>query len=222
VETTDSVDATQNSSGSTKRGADVLGNMFNIIMLNFNYAIIVTPVAGSSSLSDCFMTTTSKNSTSFSDVGIYIFNLIFLFIALSSEQSEFGKRVMGQLAAQEETNKIMMGVLSGLQQSVEMFANKFKSEAPRLETPRLETPRFEALQRNLSTAPAERFLGNISADTNNYVGIIGKFTPLNHQNRVTELFLDQYQKSRESMEAVKAENNLLSSLAKIQQLAYHM
>jgi hypothetical protein len=222
VETTDSVDATQNSSGSTKRGADVLGNMFNIIMLNFNYAIIVTPVAGSSSLSDCFMTTTSKNSTSFSDVGIYIFNLIFLFIALSSEQSEFGKRVIGQLAAQEETNKIMIGVLSGLQQSVEMFANKFKSEAPRLETPRLETPRFEALQRNLSTAPAERFLGNISADTNNYVGIIGKFTPLNHQNRVTELFLDQYQKSRESMEAVKAENNLLSSLAKIQQLAYHM
>jgi hypothetical protein len=168
------------------------------------------------------MTTTSKNSTSFSDVGIYIFNLIFLFIALSSEQSEFGKRVMGQLAAQEETNKIMMGVLSGLQQSVEMFANKFKSEAPRLETPRLETPRFEALQRNLSTAPAERFLGNISADTNNYVGIIGKFTPLNHQNRVTELFLDQYQKSRESMEAVRAENNLVSSLAKIQQLAYHM
>ena len=203
------MDATQNSSGSTKRGADVLGNIFNIIMLNFNYAIIVTPVAGSSSLSDCFMTTTSKNSTSFSDVGIYIFNLIFLFIALSSEQSEFGKRVIGQLAAQEETNKIMMGVLSGLQQSVEMFANKFKSEAPRLETPRLETPRFEtprfeALQRNLSTAPAE------------------KFTQLNHQNRVTELFLDQYQKSRESMEAFKAENNLLSSLAKIQQLGYHM
>ena len=134
--------------------------------------------------------------------------------------------MIGQLAAQDETNKIIMGALSGLQQSIEMIGNRFKLEAPKLEAPKLEAPKSPpSIQKNpMYTALAGKVVGNISVDNNDVVGHygLGKLSALHHQNRLQEIFLDQYQRSRESMESVRAENNMISSLSKIQQLTFHM
>ena len=129
--------------------------------------------------------------------------------------------MIGQLAAQDETNKIIMGALNGLQQSIEMIGNRFKLEAPKLEAPKSPP----SIQKNpMYTALAGKVVGNISVDNNDVVGHygLGKLSALHHQNRLQEIFLDQYQRSRESMESVRAENNMISSLSKIQQLTFHM
>ena len=124
--------------------------------------------------------------------------------------------MIGQLAAQDETNKIIMGALSGLQQSIEMIGNRFKLEAPKSPPSIQKNPMYTAL--------AGKVVGNISVDNNDVVGHygLGKLSALHHQNRLQEIFLEQYQRSRESMESVRAENNMISSLSKIQQLTFHM
>lgn len=141
--------------------------------------------------------------------------LLLFLLTLSSEHSEFGRRVLGQLTTQDETNKIMLNAISGLNQTIEILNNKLQlreKEAP-------NSPNSFSKSSNYSSTVPVGKVGNSSFDMND--GLVGNFgTKFCQQNRLQELFIQQYQKSRETIEAVRAESNFFSTLRELQQFNF--